>query len=274
MIGGKNCEAEIQQVEFEIQVFETSLYVKKIELICANENANAPVIMLMHEGLGCTGMWKDFQEVLCRTTGLSVISVDRLGYGNSDPYTGPSCRPDYLEVEALERLPETMKALDLDAVIFFGHSDGGTLALHYAANYPEKVKGIISLAAHLYVDDLTLKGIREATKAYDDGLKEKLEKYHGSNTDTIFSRWSESWLSEAFQSWNLVNEISGVTCPVLVIQGEKDQYGTMDQVEAIYNAVSGYKEKCVIPECRHVPHHEARDVVLETTKQFINDSVL
>lgn len=229
-----------------------------------------PVLVIMHEGLGCIDMWHDFPSALAEATGCDALVFDRHGYGESDSLPHGEADFSYLYREAWEVLPEVLRVCGVDNCIFFGHSDGGTLSLLYAARYPEKVTAVISEAAHVYVDDLTVAGIYDALRAYETtDFKTKLVKYHGDNAEFMFRRWANTWLSEKHRDWTMEEPLKKINCPVLVIQGREDQYGTLGQVEAIAGTVSGVSEKLLIPECRHVPHHEKRDLVLDGVQCFL-----
>jgi pimeloyl-ACP methyl ester carboxylesterase len=219
--------------------------------------------------LGSIAQWRDFPFAVSLAVHLPAVVYERGGYGNADPLDGPRS-VNYLHEEALQSLPEVLRLLQIDDAILIGHSDGGTIALIFAAVWPEKVRGIITEAAHVFVEEVTLAGIREAVSQYDaTDLREKLLKYHGSNTEAAFQGWSETWLSPAFRDWNIEKYLPGVRCPVLAIQGRDDEYGTPAQVEAIVNGVSGPAESLIFTDCGHVPHHQARDRVLAEMTRFI-----
>ncbi|MCK5657828.1 MAG: alpha/beta hydrolase, partial [Deltaproteobacteria bacterium] len=169
-----------------------------------------------------------------------------------------------------DSLPEVLKNSGVEDAILIGHSDGGSIALIFAAEYPGSVRGLITEAAHVFVEEITLEGIREAVKAYQTtDLKEKLARYHDSNTETIFRAWCETWQSPEFKHWNIEDCLPRVTCPVLALQGEDDQYGTEAQVESIAGRVAGPAKPLLIPDCAHVPHKEATDRVVKEMSEFI-----
>jgi pimeloyl-ACP methyl ester carboxylesterase len=234
-------------------------------------NGGLPTIVFLHEGLGSIGQWRDFPAALCLMIGLPGLAYDRWGYGKSDPVTLP--RPvRYLHEEALTTLPEVLEKCEVGEAILVGHSDGGSMALMFASIYPKQILGIVTEAAHVFVEDVTVKGIEEAVQIYrTTDLPERLSKYHGANTDLMFRGWAETWLSPEFRSWNVEEYLPGVTCPVLAIQGVDDQYGTPAQVESITGKVSGPARKLLIPACGHIPHHEARAVVLSEINRFVVD---
>lgn len=228
-----------------------------------------PTLVFLHEGLGSIAQWRDFPIAVSLATRLPAVVYERWGYGNADPLDGPrSIR--YLHEEALLSLPEILQRLQIHDAILIGHSDGGSIALIFAATWPQKVRGIITEAAHVFVEDVTLAGIREAVRIYaSTDLPQRLSKYHGANTDRAFRGWSDTWLSTDFRDWNIEEYLPGVRCPVLVIQGRDDEYGTPAQVEAIVSGVSGPAEPLIIPGCGHIPHHQARERVLAEMTRFI-----
>ena len=228
----------------------------------------APVLVFLHEGLGCIEFWRDFPSRLAEATDLEALVYDRQGYGGSSPLDAPR-GPDYLHVEALEYLPAVLRAEGIERAILVGHSDGGSIALIHAAHHPQTL-ACITEAAHIFVEDITLAGIRDAQRIYrETNLAEKLARYHGDKTDVVFQAWVGTWLSPAFRDWNIEAELPRVRAPVLAMQGEDDEYGTADQVHGIVNGVSGPAEASLIPECGHTPHREQPEKVLATMADFV-----
>lgn len=229
----------------------------------------SPRLVFLHEGLGSVGQWRDFPLSLCEKTGLPALVFDRWGYGGSEA-CHKSGDVGYLHTEALSSLPEVLGHFGVEKGILIGHSDGGSIALIFAAAHPEKICCLITEAAHVFVEDVTLVGIREAVGFYKDtDMKGRLAKYHGEKTDLVFKRWSETWLAPSFREWNIEDYLPRVNCPVLAIQGEDDPYGTPAQVEAIVRRVSGLSSGLIVPACGHIPHFQARDVVLAAMADFI-----
>ncbi len=233
--------------------------------------AAGPTLVFLHEGLGSIGQWRDFPVQLCLLTGLPGLIYERWGFGHSETLIGP--RPkDYLYREAEDSLPEVLMACGItDAPILFGHSDGGSIALLFAAAYPDRVRAVISEAAHVFVEEVCLAGIRIARTAYEQGtLRDGLYRYHGANTDLMFRGWCETWLRPDYRDWSMTAALPRITCPTLIIQGEEDEYGTRAQVDAIATGVSGAADILWLPGCAHVPHHQARDTVLDGVGRFIS----
>ena len=228
-----------------------------------------PTLVFLHEGLGSIEMWHDFPEVLLEQTGCEGLLYDRWGHGRSDPLDGKRTLR-YVHDEALESLPDVLRHCEVDDSVIIGHSDGGSIALIFAAEYPEIERGVITEAAHVFVEEITLEGIREALDIYNNtDLKQKLARYHGDNTEKIFRAWYETWLQPEFKSWNIEDCLPKIKCPVLVIQGEDDQYGTAAQVEAIASQITGQSKPLLIPNCAHIPHKEATDRVIKEMTEFI-----
>ncbi len=227
-------------------------------------------IIFLHDSLGCIDLWKDFPERLESHTACNVLAYDRQGYGKSDPFSVLKRDQNYLKQEA-EFLSKILAQLQLEKVILFGHSDGGSIALLTAALFPDRIKGIITEGAHVFVEKETINGIKEAVKAYKNtSLKERLYRYHGDKTDNVFGMWTETWLSKEYQSWNIEKYLPKIKCPSLIIQGENDEYGTIDQVNTIINKTKGNSFSLLIPEIGHTPHRENPEVVLKETANFIN----
>ncbi|MCK8520518.1 alpha/beta hydrolase [Aquimarina sp. D1M17] len=227
------------------------------------------VIIFLHDSLGCIELWRKFPNKIGELTGCNVISYDRLGYGKSSSFSYKKRGNDYLKEEA-EILGEIIKTLDLKQVILFGHSDGGSIALLTASLFPDKIAGVITEGAHVFVEKETVKGIQDAVVAYrDTNLKEKLTKYHGDKTDDVFRMWTETWLSEDYQSWNIEHYLPNVQCRSLIIQGENDEYGSLDQVHAITQNTTGISKALIIPDIGHTPHKENTALVLEESSDFI-----
>ena len=232
--------------------------------------AAGPTLVFLHEGLGSIGQWRGFPAQLCASTGLPGLVYERWGFGGSEPLTGP--RPkDYLHREAQDSLPDVLAACDIaDPPILFGHSDGGSIALLFAAAHPDRTMAVISEAAHVFVEEVCLAGIRVAGAAYERGdLRKGLHRYHGVNTDAMFRGWHDTWLHSDFRDWNIEPELRQIVCPTLIIQGADDEYGTRAQVDAIATGVSGPKEILWLSGCAHVPHHQAREAMLDTVGRFI-----
>lgn len=261
--------AHVQRQRFDLYAAGHRLHAERL---FPTHAAAGPTLVFLHEGLGSIGQWRDFPVQLCARTGLPGLIYERWGFGRSDPLIGP--RPkDYLHQEAKITLPEVLAACEImEPPILFGHSDGGSIALLFAAAYPGRVRAVISEAAHVFVEEVCLAGIRVARAAYRHGnLRDGLRRYHGANTDSMFRGWCDTWLRPDYRDWNMEAELSRITCPALIIQGEADEYGTRAQVDAIAAGISVSAEVLWLPDCAHVPHHQARDRVLDAAGRFISE---
>lgn len=244
---------------------------KKLYIEHDNSFKNKPTIAFLHDSLGCTQLWRDFPAKLSEATQCNVLVYDRLGYGKSFPMLSHERENNYMELEA-DLLNELLEELNINNVILFGHSDGATIALIAASKYPQSVKAVICEAGHIFVEDITVKGVSDAFEAYKTtDLPERLAKYHGDKVPMIVKAWTEIWLSDRFKSWNIEYLLKNITSPLLFIQGETDEYGTLDQVEKTVSQVSGSSEKYIIPNVGHTPHKEVPNLVLNKSVEFINN---
>jgi pimeloyl-ACP methyl ester carboxylesterase len=233
-------------------------------------------LVFLHEGLGCVDLWRDFPDRLAERTGLGALVYSRPGYGRSDPVK--DLLPiDYHLTEALEVLPKVLEAAGVRRAILVGTSDGGTISLVYAGNgrasdvWAGRIDAVISMAAHVFNEEVTIQGIQEAKSAYETtNVREKLARYHGDNVDWAFWSWCNVWLSPEFRDWNVERYLPGIAVPVLVLQGADDTYGTLAQVEAIAAQVSGPAETAVIANCGHSPYLEQPEHTLDAMAGFID----
>ncbi|WDP93381.1 MAG: alpha/beta hydrolase [Desulfobacter sp.] len=229
----------------------------------------APFLVFLHEGLGCIPMWREFPEKLCRRTGCPGLVYDRNGYGGSSPLKGARTI-HYLHDYALNELPRVLDALIPDRpFVLVGHSDGGSIALIYGAEQNPLLMGIITEAAHVFVEEKTIAGIREADRAFEAGRLKGLAKYHGEKTPGIFKAWSDTWRRDGFKYWNLEYLLPSITCPLLAIQGRDDQYGSPGQVDSIVENTSGPAQGIMAADCGHIPHLEQPETILKSMSRFI-----
>jgi len=258
-----------EELSFGLQVGGARLQAKTILPPGPGLTGHRPALVFLHEGLGSIGQWRGFPLALASATGLPALVYDRQGYGKSEPWARPP-GPAFLETEAYERLPELLAACGIEQPILVGHSDGATIALLFASRFPGQALGVVSEAAHPFVEDRTIQGIWRALRAFETTqLREQLRAHHGTKVDSLFRGWSNIWLAPGFRDWSMVRLLPAITCPVLAIQGEEDEYGTPDQVRAILQGVSGPVEGLLLPGCAHAPHHQARERVLEAMTRFI-----
>jgi pimeloyl-ACP methyl ester carboxylesterase len=243
---------------------------KKLYTEFYKNKENCLTLVFLHDSLGCVQLWRDFPEKLAKATKCNVLVYDRLGYGRSEPMATDERPRNYLEMEA-DVLNALLSTLKINEAILFGHSDGGSIALIAASKYPEKIKGIICEAAHIFVEEVTLKGIHEAIKLYKTtNLPDRLTRYHGDQVDTIFRAWTKTWMRNDYRDWNIEHFLPAIICPMLFIQGEVDEYGTLAQVERTVSQVNGKAKKFIIPNIGHTPHKEVPEIVLGASAEFIN----
>ncbi|MEO5699468.1 MAG: alpha/beta hydrolase [Casimicrobiaceae bacterium] len=234
----------------------------------AGGRSGGPVLVLLHEGLGSVAMWRDFPMRLAHATGNEVIAYSRHGYGRSDPLTAPrSVR--YMHDEALIVLPQLLDALDVPAPILIGHSDGASIALLHAGARVRRVYGVVALAPHVMVEDISIRSIEAARESYATGdLRGRLARHH-ADVDSAFRGWNDIWLDRAFRSWNIEGCLPAIACPVLAIQGHDDPYGTLEQVDRLARAVADV-EVLALENCGHSPHRDHEEVVTAAITRFCN----
>jgi pimeloyl-ACP methyl ester carboxylesterase len=229
---------------------------------------SARTLVFLHEGLGSVAMWRDFPRKAAAATGCAAVIYSRYGYGRSDVFREPR-GVDYMHVEALEVLPELLARLEVPEPILVGHSDGGSIALIHAATHRD-VRGLVLMAPHVFVEDISVRSIAEAKTAFErTDLPQKLGRYHADAAKTFWG-WNDIWLHPDFRGWNIEEYLPRVRCPVLAIQGFEDEYGTMAQLEAIARQTGGPIELLRLTDCRHSPHRDQPEAVIEAMSRFID----
>jgi pimeloyl-ACP methyl ester carboxylesterase len=231
---------------------------------------NAPVIVMLHEGLGSAGLWGDFPEKLQAATGAGVFVYSRAGYGNSTPVKLP--RPlDYMHVEALDVLPKLLAKIGFRRGLLLGHSDGASIATIYTGSHQDhRVEGVALIAPHFIVEDISVASIAQIRNAYaTTNLKEKLSRWH-KDVDNAFYGWNGAWLDPDFRSWDISEYLAYIRVPVAILQGVDDQYGTMRQVEIAREECYCPVDVTVIPGAGHQPHREAPGATLDAISEFAN----
>ncbi len=227
-----------------------------------------PTIVLLHEGLGCVALWRDFPTALAEATGFGVLAYSRAGYGASDPARLP--RPlDYMTREATEVLPEVLAAVGFRRGILLGHSDGATIAALYAGGVSDhRVRGLILMAPHFFTEPMGLAEIARAKAAYDSGdLRSRLAKYH-QNPNNAFRGWNDVWLDPDFRAWDVSDAIDHLRVPTLAIQGRDDPYGTLDQIDTLEARSYAPVDRMILDGCGHAPFKEAPDAILAEIAAF------
>ena len=234
----------------------------------------APTLIFLHEGLGCVALWRDFPARLAGITGCGALVYSRLGYGGSAPCPLPR-RVDFMHHEGLVVLPEVIRQSGIRDYLLVGHSDGGSIALIHAGGGPcPGLKGIVTLAAHVYCEGLTRRSIRAARQRYLNGdLKARLSPYHEENTDCAFWGWNDVWLHADFRQWRIDPFLPAIHVPVLAIQGETDPYGSLGQLNVIQAKTGDRVAIVVIADCGHAPHLEKSDAVLAAISAFMKDRI-
>lgn len=229
----------------------------------------APTLVFLHEGLGSTSLWRDFPDRLARETGWGALVYSRAGYGKSDPVPLP--RPiRFMHGEAAV-LPGVLAAAGVRDCILVGHSDGASISLIYAGSGPSPgLRGVILEAPHVFTEPHGLASIARMKEIYrDTGLRDRLARHHGANVDVAFRGWNDVWLSPDFVAWNIEEYLPTIQVPVLILQGENDEYGTWAQVEAIARQSGGPVESIAISKCGHSPHREQPEITLRAMADFV-----
>jgi len=222
---------------------------------------DAAPIVLFHDSLGCVALWRDFPQSLAGATGRDVIAYDRLGFGRSDAHPG-RLDSGFVRDEARGSFRALREALALDAFVAFGHSVGGGMAVAIAAAYPAQCRALITESAQAFVEERTRQGILDAQRMFAQPSQlDRLVKYHGDKAAWVLSAWIDTWLAPDFAGWNLDEDLRRVRCPVLVLHGDRDEYGSVRHPERIA-ALSAHSTLHVLDDCGHVPHREQADVVL------------
>ncbi|MFN3656006.1 MAG: alpha/beta fold hydrolase [Pseudolabrys sp.] len=228
----------------------------------------APTIVLLHEGLGCVGLWGDFPDKVQKATGLGVFVYSRAGYGQSSPCVLP--RPlSYMHDEARDVLPALLDAIGFRRGLLFGHSDGASIAAIYAGTHQDhRLGGLVLMAPHFFTEDMGIAAIEEARQAYATGdLRQRLARWH-KDVDCAFEGWNGAWLDPAFRKWDITEQLAYIRVPVLIVQGENDQYGTVRQIEAAERECYCPVEIALLPGARHSPQRDAPEATLKAVADF------
>lgn len=227
-----------------------------------------PALVFLHEALGSVALWRDFPDRVAAATGCRTLVYSRCGLGGSTPLERTPRDPDYLHREALEVLPAMLARLSIARPVLIGHSDGASIALIHAGAARWAVAGVVAMAPHVFVEEVTLAGIAQAVRAWETSdLPARLARHHRDAAAT-FRGWADTWLAPAFRDWNIESFLPGIRCPVLAIQGEDDEYGSMAQLEAIARRAPDV-ELLELADCRHAPHRDQPAAVLEAVVRFV-----
>jgi pimeloyl-ACP methyl ester carboxylesterase len=242
---------------------------KRLEAVAYGPSpGQAPTIVMLHEGLGCVALWRDFPAKLAAATGHGVFAYSRAGYGRCERIDLP--RPlDYMSREARFSLPAVLEAIGLERGILLGHSDGASIAAIYAGEHAdERIRGLVLMAPHLFTEETGLASIAEARRTYEAGdLRAKLAKYH-AHVDSAFLGWNGAWLDPRFKAWNIEKAVGRWRVPALIIQGVDDQYGTLEQVRAIEARSPAPVTSLILGACRHSPQVDQPQATLDAIAGF------
>ena len=237
------------------------------------EKTHAPLMVFLHEGLGSVSMWRDFPQRVCAAAGCRGLVYSRPGYGRSTPRPAEEAlNMDFMHRQAQEVLPALLDALGVDTATdkpwLLGHSDGGSIALLYAAHSPQRIAGAIVLAPHIFVEDVSISSIAKARTAYlETDLRQRLSRHH-DDPDSAFWGWNDIWLRLDFRHWSIEEEISTIACPLLAVQGLDDEYGTLEQIRGIARRVP-QTQLLELPDCGHSPHRDQPDKLIAAISAFI-----
>ena len=239
----------------------------EVQRISSRRSGQAPELVFLHEGLGSVSHWRDFPVRVADATGSPVTVYSRYGCGNSDLLAEPR-GVRYMHDEALHALPELLAQLQIENPILVGHSDGASIALIYAGAH-DRVRGMVLLAPHVLVEDLSVASIAEAKTSFETtDLPGKLARHHRDAAPTFWG-WNDIWLHPDFRRWNIEEFLPHITCPILAIQGLDDQYGTMAQVQAIARQSGGPVEILSLAECRHSPQRDQPEATVTAIAKFV-----
>jgi len=230
-----------------------------------------PAIVMLHEGLGSVSHWRDFPSRLAEDTGAAVFVYSRYGHGGSDCLQEPRS-VSYMHHEAQIVLPEILRKARIRRPVLLGHSDGASISIIYAGTFPDSLAGLILEAPHVFVEDISVASIAEAREAYrKTDLPQRLARHH-ANADSLFWGWNDIWLDPTFRNWNIESFLDHIRCPVLVIQGAQDQYGTTKQVNAIQTKIPS-ASATILDNCRHAPHRDQSDSTLLAMRHFLSTTM-
>jgi pimeloyl-ACP methyl ester carboxylesterase len=231
-----------------------------------------PPLVFLHEGLGSVGLWRDFPAQVAAVTGCRTVAYSRYGFGRSSPRRGPYT-PRFMHEEALEIFPALRIALGIEHPVLVGHSTGASMALIHAGAGRCDVRGVVAMAPLVFVEDFNLESIRNAKKVYEtSAMREKLARYH-DDVDSVFWGWRDIWLHPDFRSWSITGDLESISCPILAILGEDDEYCTPAQVEALEKRAkqAASFDFLKLADCGHSPHRDQPAVVIEAIRRFIED---
>ena len=236
-------------------------------LACELIEGAEPALVFLHEGLGSIKLWRDFPARVAKATGRKALVYDRYGYGESEVLKEEKVDVKFMHRGA-EELAEVLGAFRIEAPVLVGHSDGASIALIYSGSH--RVEGLVVLAPHVFIEKFNLESIRRIRATFETtDLPQRFAKYHTDPRKTFYL-WNDAWLDPAFERWNIEEYLPRIACPVLAIQGENDEYGTMAQLDAIRRQVKGPCELVKLKDCGHSPHREKPEEVLKAVVDFLS----
>ncbi|NBA97599.1 alpha/beta fold hydrolase [Pseudomonas sp. R5(2019)] len=231
---------------------------------------DAPPVILFHDSLGCVELWRDFPSRLAKATKRSVIAYDRLGFGKSDPHPGDWSN-HFIREEAQRYFPHLRAGLGITHFIAFGHSVGGAMATNCAALFPEHCVALVTESAQAFVEERTKCGVRSAEEQFQQpGQMERLEKYHGDKARWVLNAWTQTWLSPSYATWSVEKGLPAIECPMLVIHGENDEFGSALHSQRFAGLAQRGSETLMLSECGHVPHREKPEMVIDAISRLVS----
>lgn len=259
-------------MEQTIKVDDFTIYCKTFGEPYFDKNESC--IILLHDALGSVAQWKNFPILISEKLKIPVIAFDRINYGKSD-FKGELRTENYLEKAAKNEVHLSIEKVYRNKnIILIGHSDGGSIALVYASLFPKNVKAIIALAPHVLVEELTIVGIRKTEgELQSSQLAQRLEKYHGVKNEYLISGWTKTWSLMYSKNWNLYDYLKRISCPILLIQGHLDEYGSIFQLNQIKKLVTSEVKIAMIDDCRHFPHKEKTEEVINLIFDFYHNAI-
>lgn len=261
--------ANIATTEFRIELETPNHHELYVKVWTPEITSFAVPIILLHDSLGAVQLWRDFPEQLAQMTQRKVIAYDRLGFGQSSVNL-EKLSPNFVNEEATTSFTQVLEHCHIEDFIVMGHSVGGGMAVCCATQYPDRCKAVITMSAQSMVEELTLSGIREAKMMFQQaGQIDRLKKYHGEKAQWVLDAWTETWLSATFQNWCLDNYLKQMICPLLIIHGELDEYGTLAQPQRLAKYSAGESHLHILNGLHHMPHKEMPDHVLNIIQAFL-----
>ena len=243
-----------------------------VRLPSSHVKPRAPSLVFLHEGLGSVSLWRDFPQRVADATGCEAVVYSRRGYGHSDPLTAP-LSVQYMHDEAQVVLPALLERLHIERPILLGHSDGASIALIHAGSATHAPRGVIAMAPHVMVEEISVESIARARVAYETtDLRARLSRHH-ADVDAAFWSWNRIWLDPAFRDWNIESCLPRIPCPILAVQGDDDEYGTMEQIERIARQAHDV-EVVRLADCGHSPHKDQPDATLAAIEAFVRRVLL